>query len=148
VPEKPTTAAGYDPEFVVRARATCLHMATILGDFMGDLVVVGGLVPALIIDQGALPPGAEPHVGTLDLDLGLALAVLDEKRYQEISERLRRSGFRQDQTDVSDPLATAFGPLRSARRSRRRRARSSRPTRASCCAAAARLRGGWPRSQP
>ncbi len=62
--EKPTSAGGYDPEHVVRTRATCLYVATLLGDFLDDLVVIGGLVPSLIIDQGSLPHGAEAHVGT------------------------------------------------------------------------------------
>ena len=53
--EKPRTAAGYKPEQVARVRATCLYLATKLGDLMNDLVVVGGLVPSLLIDQGQLP---------------------------------------------------------------------------------------------
>ena len=103
MPDKPTSAAGYNPGFLVSARATCLYVATILGDYLEDLVVVGGLVPSLLIDQGALPAGAEAHVGTLDLDVGLSLALLDDKRYQEISERLRRYGFRQDQNEDGQP---------------------------------------------
>ena len=48
-------------------------------------------MPYLIVDQ---EQAAEPHVGTRDLDLGLALAVLDGGRYEEISESLRREGFK------------------------------------------------------
>ena len=43
-------------------------MASKLGDLMDDLVVVGGLVPSLLIDQADLPEGATEHVGTMDLD--------------------------------------------------------------------------------
>ena len=42
---KPTTAQGYDPETTAHARATCLYVATKLG----DLVLVGGLVPSPLI---------------------------------------------------------------------------------------------------
>ncbi len=42
--EKPTTAAGYDREYAGLVRATCLYVATKLGDLIEDLVVVGGLV--------------------------------------------------------------------------------------------------------
>jgi hypothetical protein len=66
-------------------------VATILGDLANDIVVVGGLVPYLIVDQQAVEV---PHVGTRDLDLGLALALLDEDRYREVSARLRDRGFR------------------------------------------------------
>jgi predicted nucleotidyltransferase len=60
---------------------------------MDELVVVGGLVPSLIIDQSTLSPETDAHVGTMDLDVGLTLAIFDEKRYEALSERLRRAGF-------------------------------------------------------
>ena len=63
---------------------------------MDDLVIVGGLVPSLIIDQSDLQAGIEWHVGTLDLDIGMSLAILDEKHYQEITERFRGANFEPD----------------------------------------------------
>ena len=95
MPEKPTTAEGYAPEYVTLVRATCLYVATKLGDLTDDLVVVGGLVPSLIVDQENLADGVEAHVGTMDLDV----ALLDQGRYRELSERLRRSGFTQDENE-------------------------------------------------
>jgi len=35
-------------------------------------------------------------VGTLDLDLGLAFALVGEQRYQSVAERLRAAGFQMD----------------------------------------------------
>lgn len=99
MPEKPTTAEGYAPEYVTLVRATCLYVATKLGDLTDDLVVVGGLVPSLIVDQENLADGVEAHVGTMDLDVALAVALLDQGRYRELSERLRRSGFTQDENE-------------------------------------------------
>lgn len=97
--DKPTTAAGYSPEQVQLARATCLYVATKLGDLADETVVVGGLVPSLLIDQRRLIEGTEPHVGTMDLDVGLALAILDEERYRTLSERLRGAGFVPDRNE-------------------------------------------------
>jgi hypothetical protein len=88
--KRPTTADGYEPEMAAEARRLCLYIATILGDLIDDIVVVGGLVPYLIVDQQAAD---DLHVGTRDLDLGLSLALLDEERYREISARLRDRGF-------------------------------------------------------
>jgi hypothetical protein len=34
MPEKPTTAGGYAPDQVARVKATCLYLATKLGDLM------------------------------------------------------------------------------------------------------------------
>jgi hypothetical protein len=83
---------------------------------MPELVVVGGLVPALLINQENLPENVTPHVGTMDLDLGLAFALVGEARYQEVAERLRSAKFTPDKNDegkttrqrwrISDPPVT------------------------------------------
>lgn len=70
---------------------------------MDDLVVIGGLVPSLLVDQQRLVKGAEPHVGTMDLDVGLSVALLDQGRYRTITERLRRAGFSQDVNAGGNP---------------------------------------------
>jgi hypothetical protein len=76
--------------------ATCLYIATKLGDLKDELVIIGGLVPSLLVPQSELPRDEQRHVGSLDVDLGLAIAVLDDERYHEISERLREAGFQCD----------------------------------------------------
>jgi len=48
-PRKPPTAAHYTPKDVALVRRACLTLATYLGSFLDDLVVVGGLVPTLLI---------------------------------------------------------------------------------------------------
>ncbi|MBU1239864.1 hypothetical protein KJ865_09140, partial [Myxococcota bacterium] len=103
MPDKPTTAAGYTSEQVDLVRATCLYVATKLGDIMDELVIIGGLVPSLLISQDDLPEGADAHVGTMDLDVGLTLALLEEGRYKTLTERLRRAGFEQDVNSEGNP---------------------------------------------
>lgn len=109
---KPESGDGYDGDQFGRVRQTCLHIATKLGDLLDEIVVVGGLVPYLLIDQNNLPSGMEPHAGTMDLDMGLALAILDEQRYRELSARLRDAGFEPDVNDQGNRTfqrwATAF----------------------------------------
>ena len=94
--DKPTTAAGYGGGQTELVRATCLYVATKLGDIMEELVVVGGLVPSLLVNQESLSIGVDSHVGTMDLDMGLTVALLEEGRYRTLTERLRRAGFEQD----------------------------------------------------
>src|SRR5437899_8335591 len=103
MPEKPTTAAGYAPDQVARVKSTCLYLATKLGDLMDELVVVGGLVPSLLIDQSQLPEQVSPHVGTMYLDVGLAFVVVAERHYQALTERLRRAGFQPDVNEEGKP---------------------------------------------
>ena len=93
---KPPTVAGYDTAQVASVRATSLYIASKLGDLLHELVIVGGLVPSLLIDQlGA----REKHIGTLDLDLGMQVAILDEHRYEERTKRLRAAGFGPDMNE-------------------------------------------------
>ena len=103
MPEKPTAASGYTPEHLELVRATCLYVATKLGDLMDELVVVGGLAPSLLIDQVNLPEGVDSHVGTRDLDVGLTVALLDERWYATLTERLRSAGFSPDVNEEGNP---------------------------------------------
>lgn len=93
---KPPTAEGYDYEQLDLVRRTCLYIATKVGDLLDEIVVVGGLVPDLLIDKADLPSGLEPHPGTMDLDIGVALAMLNQERYRELGMRLRDAGFKPD----------------------------------------------------
>ncbi|MCY3857502.1 MAG: hypothetical protein OXG25_01195 [Gammaproteobacteria bacterium] len=60
----PLTRDGYGIEQLGFVHRTCLYIATKLGDLLDEIVVVGGLVPYLLVDQENLPSGLEPHVGT------------------------------------------------------------------------------------
>ncbi len=97
---KPRTASGYEASQAARVRATCLYVATKLGDLADDIVVVGGLVPTLLVDQSLT---RERHVGTADLDIGLSLAVFNDERYQVLTARLRQAGFGPDTNERGQP---------------------------------------------
>jgi hypothetical protein len=101
---KPSQATGYSQEQASLVKQMCLYIATKLGDIMDDLVIIGGLVPSLLIDQDTPNSSIEPHVGTLDLDIGLQVALLEEERYKTLSERLRQAGFINEQNDNRQPL--------------------------------------------
>jgi hypothetical protein len=94
---KPPTAAHYEPKDIELVRSACLTLASYLGSFLDDLVVVGGLVPTLLIEPS---DQREPHVGTKDLDLGLSLALLEESRYVELVSHLRSANFEPDVTEA------------------------------------------------
>jgi predicted nucleotidyltransferase len=72
---------------------------------MGELCIVGGLVPILLIDQqiGPDPDTGDMHPGTNDLDVGLAIGLLNDKQYAEISRRLRQEGFAPDHNENGNP---------------------------------------------
>ncbi len=101
--DKPSFASEYSREQAELVRQTCLYVATKLGDLIDELVVVGGLVPSLLIPEESVPRGEDIHVGTMDLDLGLSLALLDAERYEELTTRLRRARLEPDVNEVGNP---------------------------------------------
>ena len=102
MPEKPSFASEYSKEQAGLVRQTCLYVATKLGDLIDELVVVGELVPSLLIPEESLPRGEDTHVGTMDLDLGLSLALLNADRYEELTARLHRAGFEPDVNEAGN----------------------------------------------
>jgi hypothetical protein len=98
---KPRTVAGYAGGQVANVRAACLYLATKVGDILDELVIVGGLAPTLLIDQAR--EGVEKHVGTLDLDVGMQVAILNDRRYEALTERLRAAGFGPDRNETGSP---------------------------------------------
>ena len=102
---KPQRASDYTPAALALARAACLELATRLGDLLDELVVVGGLVPSLLVDQDALSAGDHRHVGTLDVDVGLAIGMLAGLRYEALYARLKAGGLAPDRNEQGNPTA-------------------------------------------
>jgi hypothetical protein len=88
------TILDYSPETYERVRQALLHVATVLGEWMEQVTLIGGIVPSLLVPPSVLPEGADPHPGTADLDIGLQLSVLTDEGYATISELLRQAGYR------------------------------------------------------
>jgi hypothetical protein len=98
---KPRHYSDYSPEETEQVKSACLTVAVTLGALMDDLCIVGGLVPILLIDEqiGPDPDTGDVHPGTNDLDVGLAISLLDEEQYAEISLRMRQEGFGPDHNE-------------------------------------------------
>jgi len=92
--------AAVDKEIL---KSSCLKLASALGGLMRtELTIVGGYVPVLLVPQEQLPPTLK-HCGTLDIDIGLSVALLDEGSYQTVAQQLRGSGFRPDTNEDGNP---------------------------------------------
>lgn len=103
---KPRHRSGYSREETEQVETVCLTVIGALGAYVGDLCVVGGLVPTLLVDHQLGPDETEEdrHPGTNDFDLGLSIALLDDKRYAEVSARLRAEGFGPDRNAVGNEV--------------------------------------------
>lgn len=103
MPDKPRNRLGYSAADTSLVRSACLTVAVTIGAYLDEIVIVGGLVPTLLIDVHRLPSDDHAlHPGTNDLDLGLSLALLDDARYAEVSQRLRAEGFEPDENDAGN----------------------------------------------
>ncbi len=99
---KPRNRAGYRAQDLEQVKSALLTVAVTLGAYLDDLCIVGGVVPALLIDLHRADQG-DRHPGTNDLDVALALALLDDERYAGLSARLRAEGFEPDTNDSGNP---------------------------------------------
>jgi hypothetical protein len=66
IPPEPQSAADYEDRTAKAVKNVLVEIGQMLGCFKGKFAVIGGAVPWLLLDNEDMP-----HVGTLDVDLGL-----------------------------------------------------------------------------
>ncbi|MBS3789211.1 nucleotidyl transferase AbiEii/AbiGii toxin family protein [Candidatus Bipolaricaulota bacterium] len=102
---RPWTIKEYRQESLTSVKAGCIKVFQALGAFRDYIVIVGGLVPALLIDQPKSNRNDDPavsHVGTRDVDIGFSLGIIEYEPYRRIVERLGQSGFRRDKNEAGN----------------------------------------------
>src|SRR5476649_1410448 len=88
--KEPQSAADYDDRTTHAVKSVLIEIGQILGSFQGKFAVVGGAVPWLLLNSEEMP-----HVGTLDVDLGLDAEALGDGEYATLVQSLMANGFRQ-----------------------------------------------------
>lgn len=78
----------YTAEAVNAAKSVLVELAHILGEYQEEIVLIGGWVPEIL-----LPGAAEPHVGSMDIDLALNHLTLGEAGYASIGKLLLDRGY-------------------------------------------------------
>ncbi|MEP7457499.1 nucleotidyl transferase AbiEii/AbiGii toxin family protein [Phyllobacterium sp. SB3] len=90
VPPDPQSAADYEDRTTRAVKGVLVEIGQILGSFKGKFAVIGGAVPWLLLDNEDMP-----HVGTLDVDLGLNAEALGDGEYVTLVEALMGHGYKQ-----------------------------------------------------
>lgn len=93
IPPEPQSAADYDDRTTAAVKSVLLEIGQILGSFRGKFAVIGGAVPWLLLGNDEMP-----HVGTLDVDLGLDAEALGDGEYATLVEALMGNGYQQQQS--------------------------------------------------
>jgi Nucleotidyl transferase AbiEii toxin, Type IV TA system len=89
-PREPQSAADYDDRTTDAVNSVLVEIGQILGSFQGKFAVVGGAVPWLLLNNEEMP-----HVGSLDVDLGLDAEALGDGEYAALVEALKGKGYEQ-----------------------------------------------------
>ena len=80
---KPQSAAEYDDRVTAAVKSVLVEIGQILGSFKGKFAVIGGAVPWLLLGNEEMP-----HVGTLDVDIGLDAEALGDSEYVTLIDAL------------------------------------------------------------
>lgn len=80
---EPRSETDYSPRQTEAARRVLVDVGQVLASFTDCLVVVGGWTPDLL-----LPNAEEKHIGSIDVDLALDAAKLNDGRYAELVKLL------------------------------------------------------------
>src|ERR1700738_816433 len=89
-PGEPQSAADYDDRTTAAVKKVLIDLGQILGSFRSKVPIVGGAVPWLLLGSEDMP-----HVGTLDVDLGLDAEALGDGEYATLIDALRGHGYEQ-----------------------------------------------------
>lgn len=89
---EPQLASDYDDRTTAAVRSVLVEIGQILGGYLGKFAVIGGAVPWLLLNQSEMP-----HVGTMDVDLGLDAESLGDGEYARLVESLLGQGYRQQE---------------------------------------------------
>ncbi len=84
------TAADYNARSNDAVKGVIIEIGQTLGSFHGKFAIVGGAVPWLLLDNEAMP-----HVGTLDVDIGLDPEALGDGEYATLVGALQKQGYTQ-----------------------------------------------------
>lgn len=97
---EPTAAEQYGDRGNEATRRVLLDLAHVLGDYREHVVVIGGIVPTLLLENAEMP-----HIGTLDIDLTLdAEALQEDNKYARMIELLEYSGYARNMGDRTPDL--------------------------------------------
>lgn len=87
-PREPQSAADYDDRTSAAVKSVLIEIGQILGSFRGKFAIIGGAVPWLLLANEEMP-----HVGTLDVDVGLDAAALGDGEYATLIGALQGHGY-------------------------------------------------------
>jgi len=84
------TKFDYNKQEVDVCLSVMVELLTILGEYRGDMVLVGGWVPYFLLNEKG-----EEHIGSIDIDLALDFNKISDDTYGTILQLLKKHGYKQ-----------------------------------------------------
>jgi hypothetical protein len=101
---KPDTFDGYSDAYTTDCERVLVTLFRGLGPWKDSVYLVGGLTPRYLVRER--PPQVPPHVGTLDVDVVIDLAILaNTDAYATLEDNLRKMGFERATNDKGQKLS-------------------------------------------
>ena len=109
MPDANTSFRDYNNSFTQKEENALLDVWALLGEYRDDLILVGGLAPRYITaPQNTRDYSLTHHCGTMDIDLGVSIAVSNQPRYKEIIDILKQAGFKNAVNDKGNLKKHSF----------------------------------------
>ncbi len=90
----PRFVADFNSQLTQASRSALLELARALKPYSGALVLVGGWVPYLLIENHLRPKNPFTHVGSIDIDLVVDPDRIGEDEYRTIVETIADIGWK------------------------------------------------------
>lgn len=103
---EPQSANDYSDRTTAAVKSVLIEIGQVLGSYKGKFAVVGGAVPWLLLNEN----DEMPHVGTLDVDLGLDAKALGDGEYASLVESLMGHGYAQRENLKRFQLVRTISP--------------------------------------
>ncbi len=89
------SVSDYGDRSAAAATSVLVEIGQVLGSYRDSFVIIGGSLPRLLF-----PRGTPPHIGTVDVDLGLDHRALSDEKYVGLVEALERRGYQRGLDDM------------------------------------------------
>ncbi len=96
----------YDPELTRASHGALLELSLALGTYWDSLVLVGGWVPYLLLEDHGR--GDFAHVGSIDIDIAVDPGLVDREVYATIVELVRARGYVERLSRTGETIPFSF----------------------------------------
>lgn len=94
---KPRTIFDYSLNIVEASKSVLIELITILSSYKDALILIGGWVPYFLLEKYKRREIEFKHIGSIDIDVVIDPAVIDEDRYATIVQLLLNRRYKRSE---------------------------------------------------